>query len=177
MNPHKEREKRRFISCGEVTVHFKIGDKNDYGILEIISFFPLGCPCFAYGIIPRTSRLHAELKCNFLSSQSHKVIYARAVLVRRGMVRCLPDYFKCLCHTASHTKKNQLGISFMLYGTMIHPTLNSLFPLIGHNSEHSRACSSLPESLCTHSSVVVQISLTYSTNMQRRKHSEDLAVC
>lgn len=177
MNSHEEREKRRFTSYGELTVHFKIGDKKDYGILEIISFFPLGCPCFAYGIIPRISRLHAELKCNFLSSQSHKVKYACAVLVRKGMVRSLPGYFKCLCHMTSHTKENQLVISFMLYQTMIHPTLNLLFPLIGHNGEHSRAGRSLPDSLCTHSSVVVQIFLTYSTIMQHTKHSEDLAVC
>jgi len=94
MNSHKEREKNSFISCREVTVHFKIGDKKYYRILEIISLFPLGCPCFAYGIVPRISRLYAELKCNFLSSQSHKVIYACAVLVRNVMVRSLPGSFK-----------------------------------------------------------------------------------
>lgn len=141
MNSQKEREKRKFISCGEVGVHFKIGDKKDYGILEIISFFLLSCPCFAYGIIPRISRLHVELKCNFLSSQSHKVIYICAVLAGKGMVRSLPTYFKCLCHVTSHIKEDQLGISFMLHQTMIHPTLNSLFPLIRDNGKHSRACS------------------------------------
>lgn len=36
----------------------------------------------------------------------------------------------------SHIKENQLGISFMLY--KIHPTQNSLLPLIGHNGEHSK---------------------------------------
>lgn len=138
MNSHKEKEKRRFISCGEVRVHFKIGDKKDYGILEIISFFLLSCPCFACGIIPRISRLHAELNCNFLSSQSHKVIYIGAVLAGKGMVRSLPGCFKCLCCMTSHIKEDQLGISFTLHQTMIHPTLNSL---IRHNGEHSRACS------------------------------------
>lgn len=46
VNAHKEREKRNIISCREVMVYFRIGDKKDYGILEIIYFFPPELPLF-----------------------------------------------------------------------------------------------------------------------------------
>lgn len=114
------------------------------------------------------------LKCNFLSLQSHKVIYAYAVLVRKGMVKSLPGYFKFFCHMISHTKEI-IQESFSCCRTQWPIPLNSLFSEIGHNSELYRACSSFPVSLCTHSSLV-QISLTYSMNIQQRRQSKDLAV-
>lgn len=173
MSSYKEGEKRSFISCGEVIVHSRIEDKKDYGILEIFSFFPLSCPPFAYGTIARISRLHAELMCNFLSSQSHKVISAFAVLVRKSTVRYLRGYFKCFFHMKSHTRQHQLRAPFMLYQTMIYPTLNSLFPLIGHKGEHSRAAH--------FRSLHAQLSLRYlwlvSTNTLSRNHCLDGAVC
>lgn len=46
VNAHKEREKRNIISCREVMVYFRIGDKKDCGILEIIYFFPPELPLF-----------------------------------------------------------------------------------------------------------------------------------
>lgn len=65
----------------------------------------------------------------------------------------------------SHTRQHQLRAPFMLYQTMIYPTLNSLFPLIGHKGEHSRAAHF--RSLHAHSSVVTEISLA-----REHKHTE-----